>query len=104
MQLNKKFQLVTVSNATLRSEDLIEAFSNFYQWNTGHFPKVEGLIQYFRELENGEDHDQDSEMWILDELFNKLDSIAPAECYFGSHPGDGACIGYWPDEESDLWK
>lgn len=32
---------------------------------------------------------------LLDEAFDALDSLAPEGHYFGSHPGDGSCFGYW---------
>jgi hypothetical protein len=39
----------------------------------------------------------DSEMChdLLDRLFDELDGLAPANHYFGSHPGDGACYGFF---------
>ena len=36
---------------------------------------------------------------VLGELFDRLDSISPPGHFFGAHPGDGACYGWWPVEE-----
>lgn len=45
--------------------------------------------------------DVEDKSYIVDELANELDKIAPEGYYFGASEGDGACYGFWevePDE------
>lgn len=39
-------------------------------------------------------------LWCED-IFDMLNDIAPAGCYFGSHPGDGADFGFWWCEDDN---
>jgi hypothetical protein len=38
--------------------------------------------------------------FILEELFEALDSFSPPHCYFGASEGDGACYGWWVSQDS----
>lgn len=45
--------------------------------------------------------DVEDKSYIVDELADELDKIAPEGYYFGASEGDGACYGFWevePDE------
>lgn len=80
----------SVSRGTMRPEDLIPTF-------------IDLVEQYAPEEVEGLDRNvsPQDEMYLLDELFDFLDGISPPDCYFGSHPGDGADFGWWPIEGDD---
>jgi len=75
----------TVSEGTLRSEDLIQAFTAECDalgiaWN----PVL---------LECGLSE-------AIETLTELLEEAAPPYCYFGTLEGDGACFGFWLDHEA----
>ena len=39
--------------------------------------------------------------FVNEELFDRLNDIAPEGCLFGSHEGDGALFGFWTVEDDD---
>jgi hypothetical protein len=87
----------TVSEGTMRPEDLIPAFMEVLQqfWPE----RAEGITEEYSNDANF-DYDSEDADWMLNEsLFDALNEIAPEGCYFGSHPGDGVDYGFWTDEE-----
>jgi len=77
-----------VSQATLCTEDLVEAFEQFLLDHNVQLPE---LVYEDEAL-----HIPD---WYLEDLFDLMSDLAPPNHYFGSHPGDGALFGYWPAED-----
>ena len=101
---------VTVSNATLRSQDLLpkfldalrivapEAHQQLTMPGAGHSP----IPQHALEDESDPWWRSEECAWLInEELFDALNEHAPEGFHFGSHEGDGACFGFWPNEEDD---
>lgn len=90
--LSKDWIGTTLSEGTLRPEDLIPKFLNALTeidpdaavWFSAH---------YSWDDEDNEDDEVLSE--ALDKLYDLLNDVAPEGAYFGSHEGDGACFGFW---------
>ena len=45
-----------------------------------------------------DDTEHDNANFLVEELFDALDAIAPEGCYFGSIEGDGSDFGFWGNE------
>ena len=120
-----KVSIGSISTGTLRTEDLLEEFAwELHRLdNDNALPEdVEKLRSSSHDMEEGNDgygerclncgdYEDDLDLlcseaserireqagYILDELFDALNGYCPPFVFFGSHPGDGADFGYWPD-------
>ncbi len=95
---------VTISNATLRNEDLIAKCIHFlFKVDKKSATKIwrenPNLLSALCDKECGISTDwweSDEATHLLHEdIFDAMDKLSPRGYYFGSHPGDGALIGYW---------
>jgi hypothetical protein len=94
----------TISEGTLVTEDLLDAFANALE----HAVMLNGLVDAAPM-----DAVREARLWttrggwasdpsieLADEIITRLeDAIAeflPPYCYFGAAEGDGACFGVWP--------
>lgn len=101
----------TVSHGTLRTEDLLAAFSSelesLIQQNAEYWCCDEGrderdvlntIVWDSREISPDDEYAPE----LVNELIDALEKFAPSGCYFGAHEGDGADFGFWPhSDESD---
>ena len=107
------FQLGSISTGTLRNQDLIPAMLNTLDTlvdkdtleSTYKNLECLELVEYW----NGHSGevvctDEDSDYWTSEEamedfdmLVDALQECCPAYVHFGSHEGDGADFGFWPD-------
>jgi hypothetical protein len=114
----------TVSTATLRDSDLLRAMlDTLKQYRPKKYADLiaegEAVLEKFGDfgyigyLQAGENlevdmatpDEMDNIEWLINEdLYDAMNDIAPAGTSYGSHPGDGALFGYWPDEDSDMWE
>ena len=99
---------VTVSNATLRAQDLLPKFLDAlkvlapeaHQQMTMPGAGFSAVPDHALEDENAEWWSSEDCAYLLNEvLFDALSENCPEGYYFGAHEGDGACFGFWPHEE-----
>jgi hypothetical protein len=116
--LDKKFIGTSVSEGTLKTDDLVENMLSFLREhdNEGYAK----LLKAWRvDLPHPNDKDpfqgKDFKQWcrddldydnvevhqLLAEIDNHLNDIAPVGCYFGAHLGNGSDFGFWMVEEDE---
>lgn len=83
----------SVSSGTLKSDDLIPKFLGVLK--TYGKDKYDKYIKENPEVEDWENLDEETMGWVVDELTDLLNEIAPDGCYFGASEGDGADFGFW---------
>lgn len=103
-----------LSESSLRRDHLASQLYEFALLLEDPTPKILALVEEYGEIDLEPaypDEDADAEVFeawhvandtaeeYLDKWFQALDAIAPDGCYFGSHPGDGACFGFFEMEE-----
>ena len=92
----------TISCGTMRSEDLIPKFLGVLK--TYAKDKYDEYVNENPEVLDIDGLDDETLGWIVDELFDELDKIAPAGTYFGAHPDDGADYGFWSVDQYESKK
>jgi len=89
-----------VSEGTLKTSDLIEAFAGFIENHrfdhADWFDLHSALADYFEGHLNDEQQD-----YLLEDLRTVMEDIAGPNVYFGTAEGDGACFGFWPLPEEE---
>lgn len=86
----------SISSGTLKSEDLIETFSEelLRLGNTDFEAEAKRWLD--AEEEERECNGQD----LVDDMITALDNLAPPYFYFGTLEGDGADFGFWLSRDS----
>jgi hypothetical protein len=96
MTTRRTLRLGTISDATLRPEDVVPALLETLA--TVAPAKATRLQRDFDAIPEDDTDGLASELW--DEAVTALEDYTPAYAYVGALEGDGACIGVWPSVES----
>lgn len=98
----------TVIHGTMRPEDVIPALcKTLHSLDAKRYDEFlrsnQPLNKALCDTECGIKTDwweSEDALYIIDELSDILEDYAPEGHYFGSHPGDGSDLGFWPNELS----
>lgn len=97
----------SISHASLRSQDLLQSFLDCIRdcaprTHLDLIDTIEDELGPINELYENEDDERWASAtmrnFILCDLWNTLCALAPADHYFGVHPGNSSDFGFWPAE------
>lgn len=97
-KLGTEFIGTSVSSGTLRDDHLIDAFASFVRCNSPG--TAENLDVYDLDLKRML---PDERGFILDDMFEVMNEIAPEGTIFSAHEGDGADFGFWTVVDEELF-
>jgi len=88
-----KAAIGSISEGTLRTEDLIVAFTE----ELAELDREEGTYRrLIAEANSLKDYDtEEASMLLNEDLFDALNDYALPYTYFGTHEGDGSDFGFW---------
>lgn len=93
---------VVVSEATLRSQDLLPKFMDALGvLDPGRRDDIMADVPGSALSDESDPwwSSEDCSFLLNEELFDALNEAAPEGFCFGSNEGDGACFGFWPLED-----
>lgn len=98
------FRLGSISEGTLKTEDLMEAFADVLaEFGREEDEDLLGRVRAWQGVPSDPGYEADEailEGEILAELEQALEDAAPPYVTFGAHRGDGADFGFWPAWEA----
>ena len=109
MRLNNHWPFQTVSEGTLDPDDLAISFCRHEDDIQDYFATSsdDGIKERLTKLRNdaselrlyGKLMGYEVKSDLIDEIVESFDLLCPEEYYFGAHPDDGACFGYWRHDD-----
>lgn len=98
-----KVSIGSISSATLRTRDLLSAFTEELErlrpkterdaYEIAILAEANALLE--SDTWDDEDEERATEL-VNEDLHDALDELAPPYVYFGTHEGDGSDFGFWP--------
>jgi hypothetical protein len=92
-----QFEVGSISTGTLNPEDLLPTFARELERHAPDHALVTAANDILDRLPDEWDGGGASE--LINDIQDELQTHCPPFVTFGSHPGDGADFGYWPDME-----
>lgn len=93
-----RFILGSITNGTLRPDDLIDTFAAELRRIRGALPV--SIANGIRSIPTrAADDAAELQSELITELQDALNAYAPSYGYFGAHPGDGSDFGFWISED-----
>ena len=92
-----QFEIGSISTGTLNPEDLLPTFARELERHAPDHALVTAANDILDRLPDEWDGGGASE--LINDIQDALQNYCPPFVTFGSHPGDGADFGYWPDME-----
>ena len=85
----------------MRSEDLIPYFLDELEKLDINKQFSDVITEGKQIIENEDWDNENTSMYLNEDLWDALDSFSPPYCYFGAHEGDGSDYGFWPHNIED---
>ena len=86
---------VTIPEGSMIANDIVAAIES--EDFVKDFPELQQRIKEYWEIPAD---DLENRIEFLNEdIWERMNEIAPEGCYFGSHPGNGSDYGFWEVEE-----
>lgn len=95
----ERLDVGSISHGTMRSQDLIPCFLSELALRDQE--RYEQIEKEFSITIMNEDWETETGAYLLEDLFDALDSAAPDGYYFGASEGDGCDYGFWSYEDDD---
>ena len=72
----------------------LECLSRMEYVDVSSIPQIAGNVSV---IDDDDYWDSEEAGWDIESLIGALNELCPPFVYFGTHPGDGADYGFWPD-------